>query len=88
MDFSSSQLTVARNNSQPLGLITQFEKRNVAWSAQDIEFEIPEGIGTIDENGVLNTGDKIVSGTITARLKDSTLSAEIKLSTGNSLKSY
>ena len=82
MSFSSSQLTVARNSSQPLGLITQFEKRNVAWNPQDIEFEIPEGMGTIDENGVLHTGDQIVSGTITARLKDSTLTAEIKVSTG------
>ena len=47
---------------QDLDLVTKFQKRNVDWNVQDIEFDIPEGMGTIDENGVLHTGDQNVSG--------------------------
>ncbi|WP_066319944.1 phosphodiester glycosidase family protein [Bacillus sp. FJAT-29814] len=80
--FSSKELTVARNSEQPLGLIAKFQKRTLKWGLHDIEFDIPEGMGTIDENGVLHTGDQNVSGTITARLKDSNLTAQIKVSVG------
>lgn len=82
MSFTSSELTGAKNSEFNLGLVTKFQKRVVDWNLQDIEFEIPDGMGTIDENGVLHTGEKTVSGTITARLKDSTLSAQIKVSVG------
>lgn len=80
--FTAPELTVAKNSEANLNLITKFEKRNVNWSLQDIEFEIPEGMGTIDESGILHTGDKIVSGTITARLKGTSLTAQIKVSVG------
>ena len=73
LSFSSSELTVARNSETNLNLLAKFQKRNVDWSLQDITFEIPEGMGTIDESGVLHTGDKNVSGSIIAHLKDSTL---------------
>lgn len=82
MYFSSSELTVPRNSENSLNLITKFQKRFVDWSLQDIEFEIPEGMGTIDESGSLHTGDQIVSGPITARLKDSNLTAQINVSVG------
>lgn len=82
MSFNSSEITVAKNSESNLGLVTKFEKRVVDWSLQDIEFEIPEGMGTIDENGVLHSTDKTVSGTITARLKGSNLSTQIKVSVG------
>ncbi|MFF2446487.1 phosphodiester glycosidase family protein [Neobacillus sp. NPDC058068] len=82
MFFTGSELTAAKNSKTDLNLITKFQKRNVLWNAQDIEFGIPEGMGTIDESGVLHTGDKTVSGTITARLKGTSLSAQIKVSVG------
>jgi trimeric autotransporter adhesin len=82
MSFSSAEMTAARNSAINLGLTTKFQKREVDWSLQDIEFEIPEGMGTIDEAGVLNTGGQNVSGTITARLKGTSLSAQLKVSVG------
>lgn len=82
MHFTSSELTGAKNSEINLDLVTKYQKRMVDWSLKDIEFEIPEGMGTIDENGVLHSGDKTVSGMITARLKDSTLTAQIKVSIG------
>ncbi len=82
MYFTSTELTVAKNSESNLNLITKFQKRNVDWNSQDMEFEIPEGMGTIDESGVLHTGDQSVSGTITARLKGTNLTAQIKVSVG------
>ncbi|MGZ4159631.1 MAG: phosphodiester glycosidase family protein [Neobacillus sp.] len=82
LNFTSTELTAAKNSEAALNLITKFQKRNVEWSLQDIEFDIPEGMGTIDESGVLHTGDKSVSGMITARLKNSNLSAQIKVTVG------
>ncbi|OAT83755.1 hypothetical protein A6P54_00155 [Bacillus sp. MKU004] len=82
ISFSSPELTAARNSEIPLGFQTKYEKRIVDWKLEDIEFDIPEGLGTIDEEGVLHTGDESVSGTITARLKGTDLTAELKISVG------
>ncbi|MFK9090718.1 phosphodiester glycosidase family protein [Bacillus salipaludis] len=82
MFFTGAELTAAKNSETNLNLITKFQKRNVHWNAQDIEFDIPEGMGTIDEAGVLHTGNKTVSGNITARLKGTSLTAQIKVSVG------
>ncbi|WP_462410768.1 phosphodiester glycosidase family protein [Neobacillus sp. Marseille-QA0830] len=82
MYFPSAELTAAKNSETDLDLITKYQKREVKWNLQDIEFDIPEGMGTIDETGVLHTGDKTVSGTITARLKNTSLQAQIKVSVG------
>ncbi|PFA69127.1 hypothetical protein CN378_04405 [Bacillus sp. AFS015802] len=82
ISFSSPELTAARNSEIPLGLITTFEKRVVDWNLKDIEFDIPEGLGTIDEEGVLHTKDQSAKGTITARLKNTDLSAQVKISVG------
>jgi trimeric autotransporter adhesin len=82
MSFSAAELTAARNSEVNLGLITKFQKREVDWNLNDIEFEIPEGMGTIDEAGVLHTGEQNVTGMITAHLKGTDLSAEMKVSVG------
>ncbi|WP_210364672.1 phosphodiester glycosidase family protein [Bacillus sp. REN3] len=82
MSFSSAELTAARNSEVNLGLITKYQKREVDWNLNDIEFDIPEGMGTIDEAGVLHTGDKNVTGMITAHLKGTEISAQIKVSVG------
>jgi trimeric autotransporter adhesin len=82
MFFGSNELTVARNSDTQLDLMTRFQKRNVKWNLQDIEFEIPEGMGTVDENGVLHTSDQNSKGTITARLKGSSLEASINVTVG------
>ncbi|MGM0752492.1 MAG: phosphodiester glycosidase family protein [Bacillota bacterium] len=80
--FSSPELTVARNSEIPLGLITTFEKRVVDWKLDDVEFEIPEGLGTIDDEGVLHTNDQSVNGIIKAKLKNTDLTAQLKISVG------
>jgi len=82
MSFGSQELTVARNSEKPLNLTIQFQKRDVKWNPQDIEFDIPAGLGMIDENGVLHTGSQSVTGTITARLKGTNLTAQTKVSVG------
>ena len=86
LSFASPELTAARNSEADLNLIAKFQKRIVDWNLEDIEFSIPEGMGTIDEAGVLHTGDKNVSGTITATLKGTSLSAQMKVSVGKCLK--
>ena len=58
MSFTSTELTAAKNSQTNLNLMTKFQKRNVHWNSQDMEFDIPEGMGTIDESGVLRTGDQ------------------------------
>ncbi len=82
MSFGSQELTIARNSEKALNLTTQYQKRKVKWTPQDIEFELPAGLGTIDENGVLHTGSQSVTGTITARLKGTSLTAQMKVSVG------
>ncbi|MQR97328.1 phosphodiester glycosidase family protein [Fictibacillus phosphorivorans] len=82
MYFASPDLTVAKNSQAEINLITLFQKRDVRWSMQDITFNIPDGMGTIDENGILHTGDQNVKGTITARLNGTPLEAQIKVSVG------
>ncbi|GAM12148.1 phosphodiester glycosidase family protein [Mesobacillus selenatarsenatis] len=82
MTFSAAELTAARNSEVSLGLVTKFQKREVDWNLNDIEFEIPEGMGAIDEAGVLHTGEHNVTGMIKARLKGTDLSAEMKVSVG------
>ncbi|MBH0165174.1 phosphodiester glycosidase family protein [Fictibacillus sp. 7GRE50] len=82
MHFTSSELTVAKNSQAEINLITSFEKRNVRWNTQDITFEIPDGMGTIDERGILHTGDQNVKGTITARLNGTSLEAQINVAVG------
>lgn len=82
MYFTNTELTAAKNSEANLNLITKFQKRNVHWNEHDIEFTIPEGMGNIDESGVLHTGDKTVSGSITASLKGTSLTSKIKVSVG------
>lgn len=82
MAFSSIQMTAARNSAIDLGLITKFEKRAVKWRLEEMEFDLPAGMGTIDEAGVLHTGDQNVTGMITARHKGTNLSAQMKVSVG------
>ncbi|KSU81937.1 Exopolysaccharide biosynthesis protein [Fictibacillus enclensis] len=80
--FSSTELTVGRNSKTKLDLVAEFHKRKLHWNRNDVEFDIPEGMGTIDEDGVLHTGSQNVKGTITARFKNTHLEAKIHISVG------
>ncbi|MET3729578.1 exopolysaccharide biosynthesis protein/Icc-related predicted phosphoesterase [Fictibacillus halophilus] len=80
--FGSSELTVAKNSKKEIDLVARFQKRNVKWNLHDIAFDIPDGMGTIDEKGILHTGDQNVKGTITARLKGTPLEANLNVSVG------
>ncbi|WP_322459294.1 hypothetical protein, partial [Clostridium perfringens] len=48
----------------------------------DIIWEIPEGMGTVDKDGVLHSSDKNSSGEIKAILKGTNLSASINVTVG------
>lgn len=80
--FGSSGLTLAKNSEKSLGLITRFNKRSVKWKPEDVEWQIPEGIGTVDENGTIHTLGSSISGKIVAKLKNTSLSAEINVTVG------
>lgn len=80
--FSSNTLTVAKNDAKPLGLVTRFNERDVLCNPDDIIWDIPQGMGTIDEKGILHTGDKSMSGTIKATLKGTSLTASIEVTVG------
>ena len=41
MYFTSPELMVAKNSEKDLDLVTRFQKRNVDWNEQDIDFDIP-----------------------------------------------
>lgn len=80
--FTAPELTVARNSETKLDLVAEFQKRSVKWNKNDLEFNIPEGMGTIDDDGILHTGNQTVKGVITARLKNTDLEAKINISVG------
>ncbi|PLT29154.1 phosphodiester glycosidase family protein [Peribacillus deserti] len=82
MSFIAGEMTAGRKSKLDLGLTTLFQKREVKWNLEDMDFDIPEGMGTIDETGVLHTGDKNITGIIKAALKGTGLSAQIKVSVG------
>jgi len=77
MKFESTQLRVIKGSIKPLNLITRYSKRDLSWKYQDIEWTIPSGLGTIDNNGVLHASQNPVPGKITAKYKNNSLSAEI-----------
>ncbi|GAA0085837.1 hypothetical protein UT300007_22760 [Clostridium sp. CTA-7] len=80
--FYSKELSIDKNQSKNLGLNTLFNKRNVKCDEDDIIWEIPEGMGTVDKDGVLHSSDKNSSGEIKAILKGTNLSASINVTVG------
>lgn len=82
ISFYSSEISIDKNDSKSLGLSTLFNKRNVKLNPNDIIWEVPEGMGTVDENGILHTLDNILSGEIKATIKGTNLSASVKVTIG------
>lgn len=80
--FYSNEISIDKNESKSLGLNTLFNKRNVEYNANEIIWEIPDGMGTVDELGVLHTSDNNLSGEIKATIKGTSLSASIKVTIG------
>ena len=80
--FYSNELSIDKNESKSLGLNTLFNKRDIQYNSNDIIWEIPDGMGTVDGNGVLHTLDNILSGEIKATIKGTDLSASIKVTVG------
>lgn len=80
--FYSNEISIDKNKSKSLGLNTLFNERSVKCSIADIIWEIPEGMGTIDENGTLHSSDNNVSGEIKATIRGTNLSASIKVTVG------
>lgn len=80
--FYNSEISIDKNSSKGLGLTTLFNKRNVKYNANDIIWDVPEGIGTIDENGVVHTSDNSLSGEIKASIRGTNLSASVNVTVG------
>ncbi|MDU5107482.1 phosphodiester glycosidase family protein [Clostridium sp.] len=80
--FYNSEISIDKNSSKSLGLTTLFNKRNVKYNANDIIWDVPEGMGTIDENGVLHTFDNSLSGEIKASIRGTNLSASVNVTVG------
>lgn len=59
-----------------------FNKRNVKCNEEDIIWEVPEGMGTVDKNGILHSSDKNSSGEIKATLKGTNISTSINVTVG------
>ncbi|HBM76041.1 MAG TPA: hypothetical protein DD429_10895, partial [Clostridiaceae bacterium] len=77
MHFESSQIVVGKNSQKPLGLKTTYNKRSLNWNPQDIDWQVPKSLGTVDENGVLHVSELPLSGRITAYFKGTNLRAGI-----------
>ena len=80
--FYNSEISIDKTSSKSLGLTTLFNKRNVKYNANDIIWDVPEGMGTIDENGVLHTSDNSLSGEIKASIRGTNLSASVNVTVG------
>lgn len=80
--FSSNTLTASKNDIKPMGLVTRFNGRDVLCNPDDIIWDIPQGMGTIDEKAMLHTGDKSMSDTIKATLKGTNLTASLEVTVG------
>lgn len=80
--FYSKELSMDIKESKALGLQVLFNGRTVKVNKEDITWEIPEGMGTIDENAVITAGDKSISGTIKASIKGTSLNASINVTVG------
>lgn len=80
--FYSKEVSLDKNQSKDLGLNTLFNKRNVKCNEEDIIWEVPEGMGTVDKDGILYSSDKNSSGEIKATLKGTNISASINVTVG------
>lgn len=82
LQFASSAMTVISNSVKPLKLTAAFNKRPLNLNSDDIQWTIPDGLGTIDENGTLHVSNNPVSGRITARYKASGMETSIDIIVG------
>lgn len=80
--FYSKDVSLDKNQAKDLGLNTLFNKRNVQCNEQDIIWAIPEGMGTVDKDGILHSSDKNSSGEIKATLNSTNISASINVTVG------
>ena len=80
--FYNSEISIDKNSSRSLGLTTLFNKRNVKYNDNDVIWDVPEGMGTVDENGVLHTSDSSLSGEIKASIRGTDLSASVNVTVG------
>ncbi len=80
--FYSKEVSLDKNQSKDLGLNTLFNKRNVKCNEEDIIWEVPEGMGTVDKDGILHSSDKNSSGEIKATLKGTNISTSINVTVG------
>lgn len=82
MFFGSQQITVGRNSQKQLNLITTYNKRVINWNPNDIDWQVPKSVGTVDDNGVLHVSEFPVSGRIMAYFKGTNLRAGIDVVAG------
>ncbi len=73
----TSSYTLRPGESTALGITASYQGHSVAVSQSDLSYDIPAGLGTVDENGKFHTSPAPSSGDITVRLKGTDASVRI-----------
>lgn len=80
--FENSQLTICSGQVRTLNITGKYNKKQINIKPDDLIWQVPEALGTLDEKGQFHASQNPVSGTITATLKGSSLSAKLDVSVG------
>ncbi|WP_051542215.1 cell wall-binding repeat-containing protein [Clostridium lundense] len=76
-------IKVNKNSNANINIYCKYRERDVILKNNDILWEVPEEVGTIDEHGVLHTKDRDVAGKITAKIKGTNISTTIDVLVGD-----
>lgn len=79
---SINNIKINKNSNKAISISGKYKERDVKLKGSDILWQVPQEIGTVDENGVLHTKDKDASGKIIAKVKGTNLSITIDVLVG------
>lgn len=80
--FINSEMSLDLGAVESLGFVARYQGRDVILKSGDITWNIPESLGTIDDQNVFHAAPQMASGTVTASVAGTSLSASIKLNVG------
>lgn len=78
-----SNIKIDKNSTTTINIYGKYKERDINLKGSDILWEVPQEIGTVDENGILHTNHKDIAGKITAKVKGTNLSTTIDVLVGN-----
>ncbi|WP_315119269.1 cell wall-binding repeat-containing protein [uncultured Clostridium sp.] len=82
IDVNIKQIAAEKNSQVQLNVYGEYKERKLNIKNEDIIWEVPEDIGTIDSNGILHTVDKTATGKIIGKFKGTNLSVSIDVVVG------